>query len=539
MSISFNHPKNTMTSTDTLDLIVLGGTPSSPRPIRLSASSVIVPVRGLPIGEIGSLVLDNSSKTLKYHDGTSWIEIQSSDAILEPIRISLTDIYNRLNTKIDTVSYSSSSVPGASISGTNLNIVFPLSSSSGSGPTGLYTSLKPGCITQYSLTSGMNVNQIREQMSGIAGGQNGRTGTQSNPYVTSDGWCLGDGMWWKWSGENGDVIKLVPNLCKEAYLRGIDVNGLTKIDNVIVGSADIGGTALTVGQIPPLQFTVSGQTGVAGNHTHTQKTLGNDRPGANALTSSDARWAGYTIDNIQEAGNHIHTFTGTTNILGSGQTHTHSIRNIDVDHFNVAYLYNIAESNVALSEKVANSRYVLKAGDVMTGSLTIASSATVRGDDNSLVLYFRNSSNGERAAIYHSTATNTLRLRSAGGTEVTISQAGMLYSLNMNAGNNITSASSTVTSNTSTVGGRNVVRAVNGYAADGNGNVSIPTSLGGVRLGSAVWLGQGGWMGNYGGNYRGYVMTAYESYSKSRHYAAEIRAIQIQVDGIWYNVTQV
>lgn len=538
MSISFNHPKDTMTSTSTLDLIVLGGTPSSPRPIRLSASSVIVPVRGLPIGEIGSLVLDNSSKTLKYHDGTSWIELQSSDVILEPIKISLTDIYNKLNTKIDTVSYSSSTVPSASISGTNLNIVFPLASSSGDGPTGLYTSLKPGSITQYALTSGMNASQIREQMSGKSGGQTGRDGTQGNPFVTSDGWCLSDGMWWKWSGENGDVIKQVPNLCKEAYLRGIDINGLTKTDNIITGSADIGGTALTIGQLPPLSFTVTGNTSAAGEHVHYLGTQVTTTAGIGRSINPNPGGE-YGRVNSASAGNHIHTFTGTTNTLGSGQTHTHSIRNIDVDHFNVAYLYNIAESNVALSEKVANSRYVLKAGDVMTGSLTIANSATVRGNDNSLVLYFRNSTNGERAAIYHSTATNTLRLRSAGGTEVTISQAGLLYSLNMNAGNNITSASSTVTSNISTVGGRNVVRAVNGYTADGNGNVSIPTSLGGVRLGPSVWLGQGGWRGNYGGNYRGYVMTAYESYGNSRHYAAEIRAIQIQVDGIWYDVTQV
>ena len=54
MSISFNNPLDTMTSTGangSLELIVLGGTPTNPRPIRFNSSSVILPVQALPAGE--------------------------------------------------------------------------------------------------------------------------------------------------------------------------------------------------------------------------------------------------------------------------------------------------------------------------------------------------------------------------------------------------------------------------------------------------------------------------------------------------------
>lgn len=540
MSISFNHPKDTMTSTSTLNLIVIGGTPTTPRPIRLSASSVIMPVRALPTGEAGAMVFDTATKTMKYHDGLNWVELQSADEILGPINSQITNIYQTLGSKVDTVTYMSGSVPQASISGTQLNITFPLvSGGGGTGQNGLFTSSKQGSIQYYALTSGMNAATIREQMSGVANGQSGRNGTQASPWVTNDGWCFSDGMWWTWIGDAGTVTMQVPNLNQQAYLKPMSTNGATQIGSVVVASGSVTSTALTIAQLPPLTFTVQGQTNESGLHTHTQKTLGNDRPGANALTSSDARWAGYTLDNIQSSGNHIHTFTGTTNTLGSGQAHGHDIQNVDVAHFNVATVYNIATPSYALNESAANGKYVLKSGDVMTGSLTIANGVTLTGNDTNLAMYFRNSSNGERAAVYHNTTTNTLRLRSAGGTEVSISADGSLYALNMNAGNNITSFSNTVTSATSTVNGKNVVRSVNGYNADATGNVVIPTSLSGVRLGSAVQLGQGGWRGNYGGNYPGYVMTAYESYSSSRHLSVEIRPVQIQVDGIWYNVTQI
>ncbi|GCJ80144.1 hypothetical protein BvCmsB5655_03281 [Escherichia coli] len=476
MSISFNNPLDTMTSTGangSLELIVLGGTPTNPRPIRFNSSSVIIPVQTLPTGEQGAMVFDRSELVLKYHNGTSWVAVYDTDTILEPIRISLDEVNRKLNLKVESVTYSSSTVPSASISGTTLNIVFPTASSGGSGPTGLYTSLKPGAITQYSLTSGQTVASIREQMSGVTNGQSGRNGSQGSPWKTSDGWCFADGMWWQWEGENGTITKQVPNLNQEAYLKGITTSGVTKTDSVIASSASISGTAISIAQLPPHSFSFSGTTGAAGRHGHSQALRGMDRSGLNALTSSNDNGIPTVINNINEAPDHVHSFSGSTNTVGSGQAHTHGISNIDVPHFNVAYLYNIAESNVALSEKVANTRYVLKTGDVMTGSLTIANSASIRSNDTSLVLYFRNATNGERAAIYHNSSNNTLRLRSNGGSEVTINSSGVLYAPS------VTGASLSISGNTATVASKNIVRSINGNNADVNGNVTL--TLGAVQ----------------------------------------------------------
>lgn len=476
MSISFNNPLDTMTSTGangSLELIVLGGTPTNPRPIRFNSSSVILPVQALPAGEQGAMVFDRNELVLKYHNGTSWIAVYDTDTILEPIRISLDEVNRKLNLKVETVTYSSSAVPSASISGTNLNIVFPIPSSSGTGPTGLYTSMKPGAITQYSLTSGQTVASIREQMSGVTNGQSGRNGSQGSPWKTSDGWCFADGMWWQWVGENGTITKQVPNLNQEAYLKGITTSGVTKTDSVIASSASISGTAISIAQLPPHSFSFSGTTGAAGRHGHSQALKGMDRSGLNALTSSNDNGIPTVINNINEAPDHVHSFSGSTNTVGSGQAHTHGISNIDVPHFNVAYLYNIAESNVALSEKVANTRYVLKTGDTMSGSLTIANSATIRSNDTSLVLYFRNATNGERAAIYHNSSNNTLRLRSNGGSEVTINSSGVLYAPS------VTGASLSISGNTATVASKNIVRSINGNNADANGNVTL--TLGAVQ----------------------------------------------------------
>lgn len=471
MSISFNNPLDTMTSTGangSLELIVLGGSPTNPRPIRFNSSSVIIPVKTLPTGEQGAMVFDRNELVLKYHNGTSWVAVYDTDTILEPIRISLDEVNRKLNLKVETVSYSSSAVPSASISGTNLNIVFPTVATGGSGPTGLYTSLKPGAITQYALTSGQNVASIREQMSGQTNGQNGRNGSQGSPWKTSDGWCFADGMWWQWEGENGTITKQVPNLNRNAYLKGISTSGVTQIDGVISSSGNISGTVLSVAQLPSHSFSFSGTTSAAGRHGHSQALKGNDRSGLNAITSSRDNGIPTVISNINEAPDHVHSFSGNTNTLGGNQPHYHSISNVDVEHFNVAYLYNIAEFNVALSEKVANKRYVLKTGDTMTGSLTIANSASIQSNDTSLVLYFRNASGGERAAVYHNSSNNTLRFRS-GGAEVAVNSSG-----------NLSAPSLTVSNNSATVGGKNIVRSINGNAADGNGNVNIKIETGAI-----------------------------------------------------------
>ncbi len=427
MSIRFNHTSNTMTSTDTVNIVVEGGTPTAPHPLRLDASSIIVPNKQLPTGEAGSLVFDVNTKTMKYHNGISWVEILAAEDILRPVYISLDEIYDELAQRVKTVTYSTSKIPAAGISGTNLNIVFPTNSSDDSTDTpGLFTSAPPGSIQHYSLFSGQTVVSIREQLSGTANGQNGRDGSQAKPFVSKTGWCLSDGFWWVWNGST-QVVKQVPNLNQNSYLKGINVSGLTKTDSVITATGSISKTTITesphyhgVGIMGALSgsggddaYLITGKTWNDGNSYTAAGVFGekNSRQTA-TINGTDSRVAISTTYAVYPQGN--------TN------SHGHDLNNVDVDHFNVAILYNIAEPSTALNESSGDSRYVLKAGDTMTGSLTIANSATIRSNDGNLVLWFRNANNGERAAIYHSSSTNSLRLRSAGGSEVTINSSGAL-----------------------------------------------------------------------------------------------------------------
>lgn len=478
MSISFNHPKNTVTSTSSLNLIVSGGSTTTPQPIRFSATSVIMPVRALPTGEAGAMVFDTGTRTMKYHDGTSWVEILPQDVVLAPIYTQLTTINQQLAGKVDTVSYISGSVAQASISGTQLNITFPLSSGGGgTGINGLFTSSKQGAVQYFALTSGMSAATIREQMSGVSGGQSGRAGTQASPFITNDGWCFADGMWWTWEGESGTVTQQVPNLNQAAYLKPMAVSGVTQTASVIASSGTIGGTSLSIAQLPPHNFSFSGATSVAGSHSHNMYYNPMGWNGSSPVKDGTGRDnSGAGVHTTDAAGDHIHTFSGTTNTLGSGQTHTHTLTNVDVSHFNVAVIYNIATPSYALNEDTANEKYVLKTGDVMTGSLTIASNANVQGSDTNLTMAFRNASGGERAMIYHSSSSNTLRLRTAGGTEASLTNTGLF-----------TAPSLAVTASAATVNGQNVVRSVNGNTADAAGAVTINTTTTSASLGNDGW----------------------------------------------------
>lgn len=468
MSISFNHPSNTMTSTGSLNLIVNGGSTTSPAPIRFNSTSIVMPVRALPTGEAGAMVFDNGTKTMKYHNGTSWVDILAQDVILAPIYTQLTTINQQLAGKVDTVTYISGSVPQASISGTQLNITFPLSSGGGgTGNNGLYTSSKQGSIQMYSLTSGMGADSIREQMSGVSGGQSGRNGTSGSPYITNDGWCFADGLWWTWVGANGTVTQQVPNLNQQAYLKPISVNGFTQTSSVIQSSTSIGSTTIQF----PQHFHGIGQVGSTGGSSADDGyfIFGRTWSDGNAYQAVGVFGEKNNRQVITASGGNAATALSTTNAIyinGSDtNTHTHSIDNLDVPHQNVAVLYNIATPSYALNESTANTKYVLKGGDVMTGSLTIAASATIKGDATNLPLLFSNSSNGERAMIYHSNSTNTLRLRSAGGAEVSISNTGLL-----------TTPSLVVSNASATVSGQNVVRSVNGQTANAAGAVTLSST---------------------------------------------------------------
>ena len=462
MSIRFNHASNKITSTNTATIVIEGGTTTSPRPLRLDASSIVFPNKQLPIGEAGAVVFDIATKSLKYHNGMSWVELLSKDEVLAPVNISLTEINQKLANRVSTVTYSSSSVPSASVSGTNLNIVFPSSTTSTTDVPGLFTSSLPGSLMHYSLTSGQSVASIREQMSGVAGGQNGRDGSINAPFVTKTGWCFSDGLYWTWNGVTS-VTQQVPNLNQAAYLKGISTTGVTKTDAVIAGSGTIANATIQ----EPLHYHgvgmmagISGGTGDDGLFI-SGKTWddGNSYNGLRINGEADTR----TVQSVSGSDSRT-AFSTTYGVYPNGNTtvHSHNLTDVDVPHFNVAILYNIAQPRTALNESAGDNRYVLKTGDVMSGSLTIANSAAIRANDTNVILWFQNSAGGERGAIYHNATTNSLRLRSAGGSEVIIDSAGT-----------ITSSAAIVSGNTSVVGGRNVVRSINGVGADGAGNVTL------------------------------------------------------------------
>lgn len=528
MSISFNHPSNTMTSTGSLNLIVSGGSTTSPLPIRFNSTSVVMPVRALPVGESGAMVFDNGTKTMKYHDGTSWVELLGQAVILAPIYQQLTTINQQLAGKVDTVSYTSAAVPQASISGTQLNITFPLNSGGGTTANGLYTSSKQGSIQMYSLTSGMGVATIREQMSGVSGGQSGRTGAQANPFITNDGWCLADGSWWTWTGSSGTVTQQVPNLNQEAYLKPISLGGFTQTSSVIQSSASIGNTTI---QFPQHFHGIGQMGGLSGASSDDGYFIfgrswndGISYQGVGVFGEKGSR-QGITV-----SGGNAQLALSTSNAIyingSDSNTHTHQLNNLDVSHQNVAVLYNIATPSYALNQASADGRYVLKTGDVMSGSLTIANSATIQANDTNLVLWFRNAAGGERAAIYHSNSGNTLQLRSAGGSEMSLSASGVITV------NGVVTSTLNVSSNTATVAGKNIVRSVNGNNADANGNVTINISaVQGLRFGAIQsFRKRDGTESVQGG-----VMTAWADFGDS-NYWQYLRPLQYLLDGNWITV---
>ena len=393
MSISIKHPSGTVTSSTGLSFVVQGGSPTNPKNITLTASSVIMPNVSIPNGTAGAIIFDSTSNTMKYYNGFNWIEWVASSSIIAPIQAQINIINNTLTGKVDTVVYSSTAVPNASISGSTLYINFPLQSGSTSTTSGLFTSLPTGSITHYSLSSGQTYDSIREQMSGVSGGQNGRDGSYGNPYITSTGWCLADGYFWSWAGSSGTVTTQTPNLNQSGYLKGISPGGVTKTDSVIGSSGSIGGTVLAQAHLPYVQLSVSGTTDAQGYHVHPSGvapstfaySAGHD---VKNWDGGDNNWYGNAAS-TDYAGNHIHNFSGVTSPLGTNTPHNHTLDNVDVQHFNAAVLYNIATPALALNQSTGDARYVLKSGDIMTGSLTVSSALMLKSDSTNLVFYFR------------------------------------------------------------------------------------------------------------------------------------------------------
>lgn len=462
MSISFNHPNNTVTSTDSLTFNTTGGTVLVPKPIRLNSSSVIMPVVEEPRGETGAIIYDRTKGVMKYHNGIEWIEWASKPDIIDQIEISLKDIYEKLDTKIDTVTYSSSTIPTASISGTTLNIVFPTASDGITETAGLYTSLPRGSITYYSMSSGQNFASIREQMGGQSGIQNGRDGSQANPFITETGWCLADGKYWKWKGSTGDVIIQTPNLNQNNYLKSITENSGTNTNNIVLQSGTVSSTTINF----PDHY-----HGVAMMMSENDRTNADDVsliygrtfPGSyNGVLVCGDQNKGRIVKPVY--GSNPNTAITTTNSVSTGgsnlsNTHAHNISNLEMQHFKVAVLYNISLPERALNEGDGDKRYVRKTGDVMTGSLEIANSMTLAGSSTLLQIPFKNSAGTELSNIYVDSRDSSINLRAGIKDILKVAPNGKL-----------------------TFNGNALVQKINGQVPDVNGNVDVA----GIPIGAVV-----------------------------------------------------
>ena len=358
MSVNIDHPKSVITSTSNLTVKTTGGSSSDPRPMIIDADYLRLPVAITPIADfVGGIIMDSTSHRLKYNNGSEWITIPRYEEIVDPINVRIDNVMTILDTKIDKVTYQESSVPIATISGTTLNIVFPSDVGVNvNGVTGLFTSLPPGSITGYSLVSGQNYTSVRAQI----GNQTGRNGTEANPYVTSTGWVLADGKFWSWTSNNGTKVIQVPNLNTNSYLKGVGEGGITKIDSVIpYTGGKTGGTAIRVEQMPPHEHLTPGVHGGDGDYAG-QYLNGTGAP-SKSVTGVEL-----------ETG----VLSSKTTSSGGGEQHDHTIPEIEPNHFNIVWLYNIAEPELAISETTADFRYVFRAGDEMTGDLKLNTSGT-------------------------------------------------------------------------------------------------------------------------------------------------------------------
>lgn len=361
MSIELNHPNNTMVSDR--DLTIGVKNKSIKGTVMIDASAVILPVNSNESGTYGvksAIMFDDSIKRMKYHNGIEWITMAKSTDITDPINSEITNIKHMLDTKVDTVISGVSSVPMASISGTTLYINFPVSGGGGDLPedqTGLFTNAPEGSIQGYSLLSG----QTQENARDVLGDQSSSDGTQENPYVTTTGWCIADGNFWTWIGESGVVTRKVPNLNDQSpYLAGTPSNGRTITDRVIPATGQIAGHILTIDEMP--------------RHKHgirLSQEWGGTHDGA-GYPQTD--FSGPFITHSEDQPDYSYASGAGGNPLGSvggNQPHTHGVNDLQPNHCNIIWMYNIAIPQAALTISKGDGRYVLKTGDNMTGSLGI------------------------------------------------------------------------------------------------------------------------------------------------------------------------
>ena len=166
----------------------------------------------------------------------------------------------------------------------------------------------------------------------------------------------------------------------------------------------------------------------------------------------------------------------------------------------------VSRTNLGVYSKAeTDNRYLQLVGGTLTGGLKITGNGNVSLTDQGLALRW-NETNGSGAAFFVNNQGGggggfVFRNTNLSGTEtgrVTIQGDGSLVTTAVIRGGTVQSTgnatvagtatigASAVTSQTSTVGGRNVLRSINGAVADGNGNatLSLPAQgVMGIRLG--------------------------------------------------------
>lgn len=155
---------------------------------------------------------------------------------------------------------------------------------------------------------------------------------------------------------------------------------------------------------------------------------------------------------------------------------------------------------------------------------------------------------GNGGSLYLSGAGNMGSLTVRGSSSLQDLTAAGITATGMTINGTITTNSLTVVNNSAVVGGRNVVRAVNGLTADGNGNLTLTFPETGV---TDVRLSQEGivdklsfipWSkGRRAQAPAGSFITSVADYQTGKEYIEDVDAIwyryvQKQIGGVWYNV---
>lgn len=192
-------------------------------------------------------------------------------------------------------------------------------------------------------------------------------------------------------------------------------------------------------------------------------------------------------------------------------------------------IFNMMELN-AISATAALCRVtgnIIASGSIQGSSMTATSATFTNG------------------TVSNTWTVNTLQSTTTRATNVVATNNVSTGTLNVSS--TTTTANLVVQNNSATVGGRHVVRAVNGNTADGNGNVTIslpPQGVQDMRLGSEISTNRYS-LGNESFVYRapgGCVVTGFNIWSKSGNndefrdmYS---RPIQKYINGGWYTIGQ-